>query len=307
MRHSVFPDGDFRVDPLLVFVAMPFAPEFDVLYEDVESLLVEHCHLRCLRADAISRSGSITAEIWRHVNEAMCVIADLSGRNANVFYEVGLAHAIGKPVVLLSRDISDVPFDLRHLRVIQYDCAAGPKAIRSPLLNAIRACLTTLPQRWDQPRRFREYDPLVRISGLQQPETAIAGQPVEIIIRARTENSFAQEGYLSVSFPDGVADQDIAITQTDVEPRVGRVKEPWCSGRVILEYPIAEVSAVPWESHKEHFMKVQFKSQRRGWLRYYVSASSRGEAGNWTYDPGPGVPNIDQRGEPVLCGVIDLK
>lgn len=306
MRHSVFPGDDFRVEPLLVFVAMPFATEFRALYEAVENLLIEHCHLRCLRADAISRSGSITAEIWRHVNEAMCVIADLSGRNANVFYEVGLAHALGKPVVLLSRNISDVPFDLRHLRVIQYDPEAGLKDIRVQLLSAIRSCITTLPPRWDQPRRFEKYNPLLQISGLQQPETAIVGQPVEIIIRARTENSFAQEGYLSVSFPDGVVDHDIAIIQTDIAPRVGRVKEPWCSGRVILEYPIAEVSAVPWEPHKEHFMKVQFKSRRRGWLHYYVSASSSGEAGNWTYDPGPEVPHIDQRGEHVLCGIIDL-
>jgi hypothetical protein len=281
---------------------MPFAPEFNVLYESVENLLVEHCHLRCLRADAISQSG-----IWRHVNEAMCVIADLSGRNANVFYEVGLAHALGKPVVLLSRDVSDVPFDLRHLRIVQYDYGAGLKAIRSQLLSAIRSCFTTLPQRWDQPRRVEEHNSLVRISGLQQPETAIAGQPIEIIIRARTDSSFAQEGYLSVSFPDGVEDYDITIVQADVESRVGRVKEPWCSGRVILEYPIAELRAAPWEPRKEHFMKVQFKSRRRGWLHYYVSASSSSEAGSWTYDPGPGVPHIDQRGEHVLCGIIDLR
>jgi hypothetical protein len=306
LRHSVFPDGEFPIDPLLVFVAMPFAPEFDALYEMVENLVVDHCHLRCLRADAIARSGSITAEIWRHVNEAMCVIADLSGRNANVFYEVGLAHAIGKPVVLLSRDISDVPFDLRHLRIVQYDQGTGFRAIRSQLLSAIRSCLTTLPQRWDQPSRVEDRDPLVRISGLLQPETATTGQPVEIIIRARTDNKAAREGYFSVSFPDGVEDYDISILQTDVKPHVGRAKEPWCSGRVILEYPIAEVSAAPWESHKEHFMKVQFKSRRRGWLRYYVSASSSDEAGNWAYDPGPGVPHIDQRGEHVVCGFIDL-
>jgi len=306
LRHSVFPDSDFRVDPLLVFVAMPFAPEFNALYEVVETLLVDYCHLRCLRADAISRSGSITAEIWRHTNEAMSIIADLSGCNANVFYEVGLAHALGKPVVLLSRDVKDVPFDLRHLRIVQYDPDAGLKAIRLQLLSALRPCLTTVPQRWDQSRQAEDCNSLVRISGLQQPEAAITGQPVEIIIRARTESGFAREGYLSISFPDGVADHDITIIQTDVEARVGRVKEPWCSGRVILEYPIAEVSAVPWEPHREHFMKVQFKSQRRGWLHYYVSASSSGEAGNWTYDPGPGAPHIDQRGEHVLCGIIDL-
>lgn len=222
MSHSVFPDSELRVDPLLVFVAMPFAPEFAALYETVENLVVEHCHLRCLRADSIARSGSITAEIWRHVNEAMCVIADLSGRNANVFYEVGLAHAIGKPVVLLSRDISDVPFDLRHLKIVQYDQGTGLKAIRSQLLSAIRSCLTTLLQRWDQPSRVEECNTLVRISALQKPETATAGQPVEIIIRARTGNKFVREGYLSVSFPDGVADHDITIIDTDVESHVGR-------------------------------------------------------------------------------------
>jgi hypothetical protein len=286
---------------------MPFSADFDTLYEVIESLLVEHCHLKCLRADTVFGNGSITAKIWRYVNEAMFIIADLSGRNANVFYEVGLAHALGKPVVLLARDIDDVPFDLRDLMIVQYDYGAGFKAVRLKLLEAIRACAVTVPERWN--RSFASQisiKPLVRISGLQQPPRGSLGQPLEIIIRARNEGSTAREGYLSVSFPEAVEDHDVSIIQTDAHPQIGRVKQSWCSGRVILEYPIAEISSAPWEPGAEHFMKVQFRSRRRGWLHYYVSASSRDTSGQWAHDPGQGSPYIDQRGEYVLCGIIDV-
>jgi hypothetical protein len=109
-----------------------------------------------------------------------------------------------------------------------------------------------------------------------------------------------------VSFPEAVEDHDISIIQTDADPRVECVKQSWCGGRVILEYPIAEISSVPWESDQEHFMKVQVRSRRRGWLHYYVSASSSDSSDQWTFDPGPEAPHIDQRGEHVLCGIIDV-
>jgi hypothetical protein len=48
------------------------------------------------------------------------VIADCSGKNANVFYEAGIAHAIGKDVILIAQRIDDVPFDLRHLSILTY-------------------------------------------------------------------------------------------------------------------------------------------------------------------------------------------
>ena len=64
--------------------------------------------------DALEASGAeiVTVALRR---------ADLSGKNPNVFYELGLAHAIGKPVVMVAATIDDVPFDLRGLRTILYD------------------------------------------------------------------------------------------------------------------------------------------------------------------------------------------
>lgn len=60
-------------------------------------------------------------DVWLCTRKADVLLADLTSRNGNVFYELGLAHAIGKPVVLVSESIDDVPFDLRGLRVLLYE------------------------------------------------------------------------------------------------------------------------------------------------------------------------------------------
>ena len=60
-------------------------------------------------------------QVWRGITEAKVLIAVLTNRNPNVFYELGLAHALKKPVVLVSSSEGDVPFDLQHIRVIYYD------------------------------------------------------------------------------------------------------------------------------------------------------------------------------------------
>ena len=60
------------------------------------------------------------ADVWTAVYRCRAVIADCTTRDPNVFYEIGMAHKVGKPVILITQDESDVPFDLRHLRYIKY-------------------------------------------------------------------------------------------------------------------------------------------------------------------------------------------
>ena len=60
-------------------------------------------------------------QIWQGIHAAKILVAELTGRNPNVFYELGLAHALEKPVVLVSSNQDDVPFDVQHIRVIYYD------------------------------------------------------------------------------------------------------------------------------------------------------------------------------------------
>lgn len=71
--------------------------------------------------DAAHTRGSVVEQIWEQIQKARVLLADLTDRNANVFYELGLAHAAKKPVVFTSPKVEDVPFDLQHLRVIIYD------------------------------------------------------------------------------------------------------------------------------------------------------------------------------------------
>ena len=120
--NPVFAGRDFLVDNTLVFMLSPFEDVYNTIYADHIKPAIERIDgLRCLRADDIYGNRSIMEDIWRHINESIILISELTGRNPNVFYETGIAHTIGKEVVLITQSMDDVPFDLRHLRCIVYD------------------------------------------------------------------------------------------------------------------------------------------------------------------------------------------
>ena len=104
------------------FVMQPFAAPLGDYYEKVYKPAIEKAGLKPVRADAdIFGTGKIMDQVWEGINTAKVLVAELTSRNPNVFYELGLAHALKKPVVLVSSREEDVPFDLHHIRVIYYD------------------------------------------------------------------------------------------------------------------------------------------------------------------------------------------
>lgn len=103
------------------FVIMPFHSLFESEYERVIRPAIEEAGLECVRGDEIYTEQTIVQDIWKSIRNARVIVAELSGRNPNVMYETGLAHAIGKPIIMLTREQQDVPFDLRSLRYIYYD------------------------------------------------------------------------------------------------------------------------------------------------------------------------------------------
>lgn len=103
------------------FVMMPFGGYFDRYYIEIFLPAIEQANLVPRRADDIFRPSTIVKDIWELTRNAQVILAELSTQNANVFYELGLAHAISKPVVMVTESMSDVPFDLRALRVLVYD------------------------------------------------------------------------------------------------------------------------------------------------------------------------------------------
>jgi len=118
---------------------MPFRSDLDELYEQViRRSLEQYPSLRPLRADEIYGSRAIIADIWESIQDASVLVADVTGRNPNVFYELGLAHASHKPVIIISQNIDDVPFDLKHLRVVVYqNTAKGRQLLSANLRKAI--------------------------------------------------------------------------------------------------------------------------------------------------------------------------
>jgi hypothetical protein len=104
------------------FVMMPFANPLGQYYDKIYKPAIEKAGLVPVRADAeIFGTGKIIDQICVGIKQAKVLIAELTSRNPNVFYELGLAHALQKPVVLVSSNENDVPFDLHHIRVIYYD------------------------------------------------------------------------------------------------------------------------------------------------------------------------------------------
>jgi hypothetical protein len=131
------PKRDLRGSPKAAFVLMPFGGYFDSYYATVYKPGLEAAGYVVRRADDMYAPEPIIKEIQQSIVKAELILCDMSGRNPNVFYELGLAHAIGKPVILLSDSLADVPFDLRHIRVIAYDCRTPDWAAK--LRDAIHA------------------------------------------------------------------------------------------------------------------------------------------------------------------------
>ena len=125
------------------FVMMPFKGAVGNYYQSIYEPAIRKAGLRAIRADDdMFAMGKIIDQIWSGIHEAKVLVAELTGRNPNVFYELGLAHALEKPVVLVSSNQEDVPFDVQHIRVIYYDASDpfwGEKLISKIAENLLSA------------------------------------------------------------------------------------------------------------------------------------------------------------------------
>lgn len=106
------------------FVLMPFHEDFNDIYHVGIKETAIGLGFVCERVDEQIYQESMLEQIYRQIDLADVIIADMTGKNPNVFYEVGYAHAKGKLVILLTADSADIPFDLKHHRHIVYKSSA---------------------------------------------------------------------------------------------------------------------------------------------------------------------------------------
>lgn len=127
-----------------VAVMMPFATEFDPVY-DVIKAVCEEVGCPALRVDDIYGPTKIINDVFSAIVQSRLVICDLTGKNPNVLYETGLAHARGRDVILLTQNKEDVPFDLQQIRYIRYlRNNEGLESLRVELEKSLRPALKKL-------------------------------------------------------------------------------------------------------------------------------------------------------------------
>jgi DNA-directed RNA polymerase subunit N (RpoN/RPB10) len=164
-RQPIVPPAEEQADSARTFldtcfVMMPFGPWLDQYYREIFVPAIKDAGMEPVRGDELFSTGSVIEQIWDQVKRAKVLLADLTGKNANVFYELGLAHAACKPVVFTTANLDDVPFDLRHLRVVTYDIrdpAWGLKLQKS-LATYLRAAKTDPAKSVPQPFRAIQLD-----------------------------------------------------------------------------------------------------------------------------------------------------
>lgn len=142
-NHEASGDVDLKQSPLC-YVVMPFAAQFRATYDVAIKPAVSEAarklgiKVTCRRGDEIIGPGSITREIVNSIYTADVVIADLSGNNPNVFYELGIAHCMGNKTVMITQSIAGVPFDVSAYRLIRYEATPeGLAELHSELAGGV--------------------------------------------------------------------------------------------------------------------------------------------------------------------------
>ncbi|HTS35310.1 MAG TPA: hypothetical protein VMH04_06540 [Candidatus Solibacter sp.] len=130
------------VGPLDVFVMMAFTKELHPIYEHILKV-TKLLNLVTKRADDFFGAHHIMQDVWEAICAARVIIADCTGRNPNVFYEMGMAHTLGRKVIMITQNQPDVPFDVQSTRYILYkNTPHGLGEFESTLAETLRGELS---------------------------------------------------------------------------------------------------------------------------------------------------------------------
>jgi len=142
------------------FVIMPFSKKGTVeynrnlsIYQDMIKPVVNECGYEAIRADEMEYLGNITRDIIEHLHKSDLVVADLSGKNANVFYELGVRHALYRSgTIPLIKEGETLPFDIANYRAIFYSIELkGPEQFKKELKLRIKAFERVKNEKSDNP------------------------------------------------------------------------------------------------------------------------------------------------------------
>jgi len=171
----------------------------DIVLKYIISPAAEHCGYTALRADQISEPGLITSQVIQHIIDDPLVIADLTERNPNVFYELAIRHALRKPLVQIIRKGDQIPFDVAGTRTIPVDHQdlESAEETKQAIIRQIEA-LEKKPQEVETPISVAIELQILRQS--ENPEERSLAELVSLISDIKTEIGNLQKN-------SGVVDQ----------------------------------------------------------------------------------------------------
>lgn len=157
---------------IICFVIMPISDQtgyepghFLLVYEDIIKPAVEAAGMKPIRADETVNTNLIQLDILRKVIESDIAICDMSAKNPNVFYELGVRQAFDKPTVLMIDDETNAPFDVSSLRFVDYKKGMRHRDVKNAIDKLTRALIDTYEKMDDK----TEINSLIRLMELTQP------------------------------------------------------------------------------------------------------------------------------------------
>ncbi|MBI5506613.1 MAG: hypothetical protein HY899_17625 [Deltaproteobacteria bacterium] len=135
-----FSDASYARRSGKAFVVMQFTTPYQELYAEVIKPVAQDFDLEAYHAGEVYGPGIVLQDIVQGIVDAQVVIAEITPANQNVFYELGYAHALGKPTILLAERGKTLPFDITGYRCVFYDnTIAGKSGVEAALRNHLRA------------------------------------------------------------------------------------------------------------------------------------------------------------------------
>ena len=133
---------DMKSEKGTCYVLMPFAEQFREVYLKIsETIEGDELGFICRRADDFFGGGHIIEDVLRNIGTCEILIADLTTKNANVFYELGITHMVKdiRNVIIITQHMDDVPFDIQTYRYIKYEQNdQGLKKLKHDLIEAVK-------------------------------------------------------------------------------------------------------------------------------------------------------------------------
>jgi hypothetical protein len=272
------------------FVLMPFRQPFDTYYPTVFQPALEACGFSVHRADDIYTPRPVMLDIQESILTSDLILCEMTGRSPNVFYELGLAHAVGKPAILVSTDEEDIPFDLQHVRVIHYKTEAPgwEDKLRQEIQKAALAA-TTPGNLWPPP--LLSGADSKREPGRNSTQTIREAQGREPREVARPVN-LGFDGTVEQGFPHGWFNSAGQVTNVSLEYAVRVVdREDGVPGRCLMMFKSAAVEG-EFGSVMQRF-PASYLSNRAIRLEGELQTHDvRGWAGFWLRADGEGRPDL---------------